>query len=241
MSQDGRGPRGGLLLIAALPWYDFEEVRHLDDALWTRWRQALRAERVVAPEGLTRGRSWRSLVADELLLVTQLCGWVVPELPPRIEVVGVPAWEGYRQATYRSVVVRSGPGERVVINAWDSHSGCNALREFGVAVQDAQVSGSHVRSLEILACGEADIAAIDRATWCRLETYRPELLQGLDRLGETGPAPAPPLVTGRPDLVEVLRRTFPARLFAADRAPYLDRFGSFYPPSCTPSPPPLTQ
>ena len=60
---------------------------------------------------------------------------------------------------------------------------------------EVKQSGSHVRSLEMIAANEADVAAIDCVTYALVERYRPGLLGAVRMLRPTEPAPAPPFVT----------------------------------------------
>ena len=89
-----------------------------------------------------------------------------------------------------------------MINGPESHSGMSSLRQLvaerhvnGRFFDKVVISGAHFKSLEILRCGEADVAAIDCVTYALLSAYQPESLAGIRVLGRTYHSPAPPYVT----------------------------------------------
>jgi ABC-type phosphate/phosphonate transport system substrate-binding protein len=59
------------------------------------------------------------------------------------------------------------------------------------------VSGSHLASVEQVAAGSADVAAIDGVTWAHLETFRPDLTCSLNVLTWSPRSPGLPLITAR--------------------------------------------
>src|SRR5207248_1080800 len=69
-----------------------------------------------------------------------------------------------------------------------------------------KLSGSHRASLEMIARGEAGVAAIDCVTHAFLERVRPHLMRATRILEATAPAPTLPFITqstrevGQPDL-----------------------------------------
>ena len=113
-------------------------------------------------------------------------------------------------------------GRVCAVNKPISHSGYNALRRLiadyvhqrrhadgavaGRAGGEAffravRVTGSHVKSMEAVARGKADVAAIDAVTYHLVERGNPELTTALRVLTATLPAPGLPLITAhwRPD------------------------------------------
>lgn len=166
---------------------------------------------------------WRR---DDLLL-SQTCGYPLVTRLPEVQILGcfhyqAPGCEGF---SYRSVLVaREGDkqktlvdfrGRRAVCNAVDSQSGYNALLKMVAPLADhgaffaaAAISGSHRESLQAIAQGTADIAAIDCVTWALLQRYEPALLRGLAVIGQSPLAPGLPLITARqtpPQTVRLLR------------------------------------
>jgi hypothetical protein len=101
--------------IAALPMYDWPEVRAEVDAEWTRLRDALRARGIDAPEGLTRenmasgGFDLAALWRHPQLLFAQTCwGPMEAGLSAHVQVVGQPdysAFEGGEGRLYSSAIV----------------------------------------------------------------------------------------------------------------------------------------
>jgi ABC-type phosphate/phosphonate transport system substrate-binding protein len=199
--------------VAALPMYDWPEVRAATDRLWAALRDALRAEGVAAPEALDRAAGLVAGWTDPGLVLGQTCGLpLVRDLAGRVAVVGAldygvpgcpPGW--YRSA----VVVRAGDprldlagfrGARLAINGRDSQSGWGAILHhaaplaldggfFGAVV----ASGAHAESVGMVAGGAADIAAIDMVSWRLARAFRPEAA-ALRVLMLTDPTPGLPLI-----------------------------------------------
>jgi ABC-type phosphate/phosphonate transport system substrate-binding protein len=61
--------------------------------------------------------------------------------------------------------------------------------------ESVDLSGSHRRSIEMVADGEADIAAIDCVSWAHLQRIAPERTGALRVLGWTEASPSLPFVT----------------------------------------------
>jgi ABC-type phosphate/phosphonate transport system substrate-binding protein len=114
-----------------------------------------------------------------------------------------------------------------VINGEDSHSGYSALRALvaqlhrrGRFFSAVRISGGHTASLDMVACGEADVAAIDCVTHALLDRYRPDALSGTRVLTRTASAPGLPYVTAAATSPDTLRR-LQAGLFRALAEPDL--------------------
>jgi ABC-type phosphate/phosphonate transport system substrate-binding protein len=161
--------------------------------------------------------SLTALWQREDLLLSQTCGYpLMCHLPDTLQVVGAPIFDvaGCEGATYRSVLVvsdrayRNGAttlslcaGLRAAYNNADSHSGMNAFRD-AVAVHAAgrpffgsvQETGSHIGSMEAIADGQADIAAIDCVTFAYAQTAFPSFSSGLHQIGVTASAPSLPFI-----------------------------------------------
>jgi ABC-type phosphate/phosphonate transport system substrate-binding protein len=82
-----------------------------------------------------------------------------------------------------------------------------------------KVSGAHMRSVEMVRAGEADVAAIDCVTYTLLGRYRPSCLSGIRILAPTDPVPAPPYVTSRDYPPETLARMQHALTSVLNRTP----------------------
>ena len=203
-------------MIAALPMYDFLELQADNDALWAALAESLTASGIEnVPPGLTRGRRHFDLWQDPKLLLAQACEFpLATDYAGAVQLVATPHYtaEGCAGAFYRSAIVvrRYQPadtladmrGLRCVINEWSSNSGMNLLRASiaplaagGEFFESVDLSGSHRRSIEMVADGEADLAAIDCVSWAHLQRLAPERTGALRVLGWTEPTPSLPLVT----------------------------------------------
>ena len=112
-------------------------------------------------------------------------------------------------------------GQRCVVNELDSNSGMNLLRAAiaplaKVAPLDkvepffssVAVSGSHLRSVEMVASGEADVAAIDCVSFAHFQRLYPSLVAGVRVLSWTASTPSLPYITAgtaSDDIVQALR------------------------------------
>lgn len=171
------------------------------------------------------------------LLVSQTCGYpYATQLRGQVQLLATPAYDfpGCEGSDYSSVIVtgaRSGiasleqaRGRVAAINDAHSNSGMNALRHAvapfakeGEFFNGITWSGSHAASLQLVASGAADIAAIDCVTFGYIAQEYPERLQGISVIDYSASAPGLPLIAGRlvpPALVERLRA---ALLWPGDR------------------------
>lgn len=141
--------------IAALPMYDWPEVRAETDVQWTRLRDGLRRRGIDAPQALTRANrpdgtlDLAALWREPKLLLAQTCwGPMGMGLADHVQVVGQPdysAFEGGQGEFYSSALVMrrderipsNSPalpplerlrGKRLAYNSRDSMSGILALK-----------------------------------------------------------------------------------------------------------------
>jgi ABC-type phosphate/phosphonate transport system substrate-binding protein len=205
--------------IASLPMYDIAEAQRATDALWDALRQAFEREGVAdVPRVLTRDLPVISQWGAPNLFFTQCCGYdVVFGFSSALALLGVPRYAdetGCSDLGYRSVVIvrEDSPvaaladlrGATCAVNGFNSYSGTGSLRALvaplsreGRFFREIRVSGAHVRSIEMVRAGEADVAAIDCVTHTLLRRYRPQFLAGTRILLPTDPMPAPPYVISR--------------------------------------------
>ena len=201
------------MLIAALPMYDFDELREATDALWSAIASRLGP---TAPASLSRGADPEQYWADPDLLLGQTCGYpLVTSLRGKVTLLATPHYRaaGCTGALYRSaVIVRAGDpaqsladlrGRICAVNDPASNSGMNLLRAaiapfaagstrfFGGIV----MTGDHVGSIRAVAEGRADVASIDCVTWAHVGHLRPSETAGLRVLAWTESSPGLPLVT----------------------------------------------
>lgn len=228
--------------VAALPMYDFPQLRDSTDALWAAVAGRLRAAGLSeVPVGLTRNLSHRDLWGHSELLLAQACEYpLMKSFAGRIRLVATPCYSapGCEGRYYRSaVIVRSNDtsasigelrGRRCAVNEVDSNSGMNLLRAavapFAATQKgrpffaSVELSGSHLRSVQMVAAGEADVAAIDCVSFEHLRRLEPAVVGGLRVLGWTAAAPALPFITAgsvTTETLEALRRAL-ADVFADD-------------------------
>lgn len=153
------------------------------------------------------------------LLLSQTCGYpLVERLRDGVRLIGRPAYrlperggDGPPPGWHRSLVIagladpRREPaafrGAVVAVNGLDSNTGMNLLRHWiaphaggGRFFSRRLISGSHRRSMALVARGEAALAAIDEVTWEYHRRFEPLALEGLRVLGVTTVAPTLPLI-----------------------------------------------
>lgn len=200
--------------VAALPMYDFPETAAANDAFWGRIAARLNARGVEAPAELTRGADLAALWRNPRLVFGQSCGYpYMKGLREAVVLIATPEYgfAGCDGASYRSFVVRPTVDPRrnldafrgavAAVNAFDSNSGMNLFRAaiaplaggspFFAAVV---ATGSHEASLEAVAAGCADLAAIDCVTFALLKRLRPALIERVAVVAESPPSPGLPFV-----------------------------------------------
>jgi ABC-type phosphate/phosphonate transport system substrate-binding protein len=203
-------------MLAALAMYDFPELAAATDAWWSGLRRHLEnAGFTNVPPALDRSLSaadhWRA--SD--LLFAQTCGYPLTHaFQGGLALLGTPCYDapGCAGPTYSSAIVVNAAstagiledlrGATVAFNAPDSLSGHLALRSLvaplaraGRFFARAIETGSHLRSMELVANGQADIAAIDCVTYALAERHRPAVTADLRLLAWGPAAPALPYVT----------------------------------------------
>jgi ABC-type phosphate/phosphonate transport system substrate-binding protein len=222
----GRG-RADVTARAGLPMYDLAELRPATEAWWEGLARAFRAEGLDnVPAGLSQDWPARKLWQAPDLLFGQTCGYpLMHGLSASLRLVATPCYAapGCSGPEYCSLVLvreddaASGlamlRGRTAVINAPDSHSGCNVLRALAAPLaadgrffRRVIVSGSHLGSLRTLRRGAADVAAIDCVLHALLERHRPSALVGLRTLLRSPSAPGLPYVTGALQPCDAVRR-----------------------------------
>jgi ABC-type phosphate/phosphonate transport system substrate-binding protein len=96
-----------------------------------------------------------------------------------------------------------------VINNPDSNSGMNVLRHAVAGVSDSEqffasvvTSGGHLYSLEAVANGSADIAAIDCVSYQLIKDWRPQLCADIRIIGDSVKTCGLPLVMAHADIAD---------------------------------------
>ena len=176
--------------------YDWPEVRQATDALWTALRSAFLDGGIQnVPVELDRTRNVSQQWHSPDLLFSQTCGYpLTHEYDGKLQLVAAPVYDvpGCSGANYSSHIVVNGnsrfnspselAGACAAYNGSDSMSGHLALKPvFAPLARDGRffgktvVSGGHAASMEMVAGGRADVAAIDCVSYALAARYRPEL------------------------------------------------------------------
>lgn len=203
--------------VVTLPMYDFPELRTATSRLLEKITSNLSDVGWPVRSLFGDFSDHASLVShwlDPNTALSQSCGLpYLEELRDHAQVLGTFLWRGVSERTgrYRSVLIvrHDDPrtvddlaGAQPVINNPESLSGwCSlgaGLGDLGYAAVDfptAIRSGAHSRSVDMVATGVADVAAIDGATFRLLERYRPSVLKNVRGISLGPVIPATPLIT----------------------------------------------
>lgn len=200
-------------MIATLPMYLRPETREATDAFWAAIRDALRARGIDAPDALDHDLTPQEAWGRDDLVLSQICN--LPHrlaFADRVTLVAAPdlGLPDAPPGTYYSVLVaRAGDprgtlaafdGATLAVNAPDSQSGWGApsaaAARAGIAFARAVVTGAHAESARAVAEGDADIAALDVATWRMIRRWD-AFAAGLRTVAQTPPTPALSYVTRR--------------------------------------------
>jgi ABC-type phosphate/phosphonate transport system substrate-binding protein len=209
--------------LASLPMYDLAGLARATDAWWGGLAQHMRREGIIdVPEILVRPDQLEAHWLSPGLLFSQTCGYpLTHHLRGRVQLVGLPVYaaEGcHPDGFYSSAIVVPAASNihaladcrqrRAVYNTPDSMSGLLALRLAAKAESERlglesgkpffgslNPSGAHIRSLEAVAGGEAEVATIDAVTMALIRQSRPELASAVRVLGYSPRVPGLPYIT----------------------------------------------
>ncbi len=205
-------------MIASLPMYDWPEIQTYNDKFWEILKENLSPFCDHVPKELNRSMPLYDQWQHDDLFLSQTCAYpLVTQLPKTAVIVGTPIYdvEHCSDGNYASVLLVRKNDLRTELsefknsvlayNSLNSQSGFNTLRSlllekeyisekqstfFSPSVQ----SGSHRKSIELVASGKADICAIDPVSWGLAQRYD-EQTKDLRILTLTNQTPALPLVT----------------------------------------------
>jgi ABC-type phosphate/phosphonate transport system substrate-binding protein len=204
--------------IAALPMYDFPELKDAHADLWRALRnQLLEAGLAEAPRKLARSMGHQNVWQHPLLMLGQACEYpLATTFANTVSLIATPIYAapGCKGSTYRSAIVVRGRdparalsdlrGRRCVINEWDSNSGMNLLRASiaplangGRFFGSVLLSGSHRRSVAMVAEGLADVAAVDCVSMAHFKRLYPSSVAALRILDWTSASPSLPFISAR--------------------------------------------
>jgi len=200
-------------MTASLMMYAHPALEAANARLWQDIRSALGVRGIGAPVDLTQSGDPFDVWQNPELMLSQTCGMPYrTRLHGTVQLVGTPdyALSGCPPGYYRSAVVVRRDDPRRALDAYstgtmaynmrDSQSGFAALyahvmQSGGPWFTDTVASGGHQRSAQMVADGQADIAAIDAQTWRLIRRYAP-YADRLRVLEYTAPTPGLPLITG---------------------------------------------
>ena len=209
--------------IAGLPMYDWPEVSGHVDVLWETIREELAARGVDAPPTLSRPENLEKIWRDPAMLLGQVCALnPVRDGLGEVEPLGTFVYEppeglpDPEPGVYYSVLVcrradAPPPGAglesfrdaRIASNGTDSLSGYWSLGDHlgertrtsdGPLFGPASFTGSHRASVQAIAAGDADLAAIDVHSWRLALEYEPAAAE-LAVIDTTDPTPGVVCVT----------------------------------------------
>ncbi len=201
---------------AALPMYDFVGLRAATDTFWSAVREELQqAGELDVPAHLTRDRPYAATWQDPGLLLGQACQYPLSQLlPPRPTLVAVPGYAvaGCQGSRYTSaIIVRSDDQAQTLLslagrccgfNEQSSNSGYNLLRlalaragARGQFFSATRVTGSHLESVQAVAAGQIDVAAIDCVSFAHIQRQYPALERRVRLLEWTPSSPGLPYIT----------------------------------------------
>lgn len=201
-------------MLAALPMYTFDTAANA--ALWARITVALKAQGIAdVPDQLEEPDDYFAHWLSPDLLFSQACGYpLASKLKQNVTVIGTFVYgaEGCDGPRYASAFIapaghpgRELPdfrGTRVAYNGMDSQSGYNCLRSAIAPLAAGQPyfsetveTGAHYRSLQAVAGGQADLAAIDCVSLAGFLRHEPYLRDKIRIIGWSERVPGLPIIT----------------------------------------------
>lgn len=192
--------------------YDRPEVAKAHAAYWALIRSALAQRGIDAPEILANDAPEFEVWRAPDLVLSQTCGLPYrAHLAEHVTLVGTPDFghEGCAPGYYDSAVVVRADDPRIglvdfakarfVYNQALSQSGFGAIyalaQSHGFWFSDMRPSGGHRLSAQMVAQGQADIAALDAQTWRYICRYDTDTASELKVLTRTKPTPSLPYIT----------------------------------------------
>ena len=202
-------------MIACLDMYNWPESRDAFDRLWHDCRDGLRESGFDAPQDLSHdGEDLAAAAQDGRLILGQVCGITFaranhrqPTYRPLGALIGADG-NGPR-GYYTSVLIAHDASasiqallsKRFAVNGWTSYSGWYGLRHhlitsgLSIDLPLTVISFAHRRSVEMVASGDADWAAIDSISWGMLKRIAPRLTASVYVIDQTMAVPGLPLIT----------------------------------------------
>lgn len=197
--------------LALMPLYDWPELHHLTDGVWACIRESAREEGLDLPVDLDhRAQRVSAWMTDEVVF-SQLCGspWFRKHRHHAhyLATSDFALNDNEPGQYYSKIVVASGSpytaldqleSAKFAYNDDDSQSGVHCLRplmDVEAHLAHGVESGGHRLSMQAVAAGEADFAAIDAFSFRLAESVAPEVTNALRVIAKTPQRPAPVFVT----------------------------------------------
>ncbi len=211
----------GKPMIANLSMYARPETHQATCDFWNLIRKNLQTVGVAAPSELSQEVDLMRVWQDPNLLLSQTCGMPYRNaLHGKVQLVGTPIYdlEDCPDGYYFSVIVVRKDDSRTALqefaqatfafNEAQSQSGFAAAlthaAQRGVTFHNKVQSHSHANSAEMIANGQAEIAALDAVTWKLIKRYD-AFAADLRVLARTTPCtPALPFITSRSQNAKVI-------------------------------------
>ena len=199
-------------MIACLPMYARPELDDASRNFWHLIRDNLRSSGMKAPDELNLKGNLMTVWTNPELVLSQTCGMPYRMfLHGKVNLIGAPDYglENCPTGFYRSVIIAHRKDHRKKISEFSesrfayneeySHSGfaapLNHATELGFTLKIRIKSGSHANSAQMVANGQAEVAALDVVSWELIKRYDSFASQ-LKVVGWTAPpTPSLPFVT----------------------------------------------
>ncbi len=202
--------------LASLPMYNPPEAPEAVTRFWHGLAKHLRQAGIAeVPDELSARPHLPDHWLSPDLLFSQTCGFPLTHaLRGRVKLVATPCYDapGCAGASYCSLLIvprdsaaRSVAdlrGKRAAFNTHDSQSGMNALRAVvapaaieGKFFAETIETGGHAASLDLVAAGGAEVAAIDCVSLALFSRYRRPALARVRELCRSPSAPSLPFIT----------------------------------------------
>jgi len=236
--------------IASIAMYvSPEPLAEATAALWSFLRDRLAAAGLAGvPDTLDWNLAYDAAWLRPDLLLSQTCGYpYVRHLRDRVRLVATPAYShpGCSGALMRSFIIAGRDagihtledlrGTVAAINSPDSNSGANLFRAAIAPLAvgspffaDVLQTGSHGASIDAVAQGAADCAAIDCITFANIHRFDPERVEAVRIVGETPSGPGLPFITAADASdrkVALIRDALGAAIGEASLAPVRETLG----------------
>jgi ABC-type phosphate/phosphonate transport system substrate-binding protein len=202
--------------VASLPMYNPPGAAGASEALWRGLARHFRRAGIPdVPDGLATQPTLPDHWLSPDLLFSQTCGYPLTHaLAGGVQLVATPCYDapGCEGPSYCSILVVAADspatspadlrGKRAAFNTPDSQSGMNALRaviaplaEGGRFFAEVIETGGHAASLDLVASGAAEVAAIDAVSLALFAQYRRPTMARVRALCRSPSAPGLPFIT----------------------------------------------